>query len=58
MSQGITMFYDDFIINSTTVSHNDSIDTYSDGIKHLIKSKSDIISDELQKSLYLIIFMT
>jgi len=49
MSQGIRIFYEDFI-NSATVSHNDSIDTYYDGIKHLIKSKSDIISYNIIKT--------
>ena len=52
MSQGITMFYDDFI-KSATFSHNDSIDTYSAGIKHLIESKADIVSYNTQKNLVL-----
>ena len=52
MSQGIPMFYADFI-KSATVSHNDMIDTYSDGIKHLIESKSDVISYNTQKNLIL-----
>ena len=46
------MLYSDFI-NSATVSHNDSIDTYSDGIKHLIESKADIVSYNTQKNLVL-----
>jgi hypothetical protein len=46
------MLYSDFI-NSTTVSHNDSIDTYFDGIKYLIESKADIISYNTQKNLVL-----
>ena len=52
MSQGITIFYEDFI-NSATVSHNDSIDTYSDGIRYLIESKADIISYNTQKNILL-----
>ena len=52
MSQGITMFYDDFI-KSATFSHNDSIDTYSAGIKHLIESNADIVSYNTQKNLVL-----
>ena len=52
MSQDITIFYDDFI-KSATFSHNDSIDTYSDGIKHLIESKADIVSYNTQKNLVL-----
>ena len=52
MSQGITIFYDDFI-KSATFSHNDNIDTYSDGIKHLIESKADIVSYNTQKNLVL-----
>ena len=52
MSQGITIFYDDFI-KSATFSHNDSIDTYSDGIKHLIESEADIVSYNTQKNLVL-----
>ncbi len=36
------MLYSDFI-NSKIVSHNDEIDTYLDGIKYLIESKSDIV---------------
>ena len=32
------MLYSDFI-KSKTVSHNDNIDTYSDGLMHLIESK-------------------
>ena len=46
------MLYSDFI-KSTTVSHNDNIDTYSDGIKHLIESKADIVSYNTQKNLVL-----
>ena len=46
------MLYSNFI-NSTTVSHNDSIDTYSDGIKYLIESGADIISYNTQKNLTL-----
>ena len=46
------MLYSDFI-NSTTVCHNDSIDTYSDGIKHLIESGADIVSYTTQKNLVL-----
>ena len=52
MSQGIIMLYSDFI-KSTTLSHNDNIDTYSDGIKHLIESKADIVSYNTQKNLVL-----
>ena len=52
MSQGIIMLYSDFI-KSTTVSHNDNIDTYSDGIKHLIESEADIVSYNTQKNLVL-----
>ena len=48
MSKGITFFYNDFI-KSATFSHNDNIDTYSDGIKHLIESKADIVSYNTQK---------
>ena len=46
------MLYSDFI-KSTTLSHNDNIDTYSDGIKHLIESKADIVSYNTQKNLVL-----
>ena len=52
MSQGIKMLYSDFI-KSKIVSHNDNIDTYSDGIKHLIESKADIVSYNTQKNLVL-----
>jgi hypothetical protein len=52
MSQGITIFYEDFI-NSATVSHNNNIDTYSDGIRYLIESKADIISYTTQKNILL-----
>ena len=46
------MLYSDFI-KSTTLSHNDNIDTYSDGIKHLIESKADIVSYNTQKNIVL-----
>ena len=46
------MLYSAFI-KSTTLSHNDNIDTYSDGIKHLIESKADIVSYNTQKNLVL-----
>ena len=46
------MLYSDFI-KSKIVSHNDNIDTYSDGIKHLIESKADIVSYNTQKNLVL-----
>ncbi len=36
------MLYDDFR-RSKIFSHNDNIDTYIDGIKYLIESKSDIV---------------
>ena len=39
------------LINSAI--HNDLIDTYSDGIKHLIVSKADIVSYNTQKNLVL-----
>ena len=39
------------LIKST--NHNDSIETYSDGIKYLIESKSDIVSYNTQKNLTL-----
>jgi SPX domain protein involved in polyphosphate accumulation len=44
------MLYSDFI-KSKIVSHNDNIDTYYDGIKHLIESKADIVSYNTQKNL-------
>jgi hypothetical protein len=43
------MEYSDFI-RSKIVSHNDNIDTYLDGIKYLIESKSDIVSYDTQKN--------
>jgi len=46
------MEYSDFI-KSKIVSHNDNIDTYSDGIKYLIESKSDVVSYDTQKKLVL-----
>jgi len=46
------MEYSDFI-KSKIVSHNDNIDTYIDGIKYLIDSKSDIVSYDTQKKLVL-----
>ena len=46
------MSYSDFI-NSTKVCHNDSIDTYSDGVKYLIESGADIVSYNTQKKLVL-----
>ena len=46
------MLYDDFI-KSKIVSHNDKIDTYSDGIKYLIESNADIVSYTTQKNLVL-----
>ena len=46
------MLYSDFI-KSKIVSHNDNIDTYYDGIKYLIESKSDIVSYDTQKILVL-----
>ena len=46
------MLYSAFI-KSTIVSYNDNIDTYSDGIKHLIESKADIVSYNTQKNLVL-----
>ena len=46
------MLYSDFI-KSKIVSYNDNIDTYSDGIKHLIESKADIVSNNTQKNLVL-----
>ena len=46
------MLYSDFI-KSKIVSHNDKIDTYSDGIKYLIESGADIISYNTQKNLTL-----
>jgi len=46
------MEYSDFI-RSKIVSHNDNIDTYSDGVKYLIESKSDIVSYDTQKKLVL-----
>ena len=56
MSQGIIMLYSDFI-KSKIVSHNDNIDTYSDGIKHLIESEADIISYNTQKNLVLFMLL-
>ena len=44
------MLYSDFI-KSKIVSHDDNIDTYYDGIKHLIESKADIVSYNTQKNL-------
>ena len=46
------MLYSDFI-KSKIVSHDDNIDTYYDGIKHLIESKADIVSYNTQKNLVL-----
>jgi hypothetical protein len=46
------MLYTDFI-KSSTVSHNDSIDTYLDGLKYLKESKSDIVSYNTQTNLSL-----
>jgi hypothetical protein len=46
------MLYSDFI-KSSTVSHHDSIDTFSDGIKHLIESKADVVSYNTVKNLEL-----
>jgi len=43
------MLYDDFI-KSKIFSHNDNIDTYIDGIKYLIESKSYIVSYDTQKN--------
>ena len=46
------MLYSDFI-KSKIVSHNDKIDTYSDGIKYLIESEADIVSYTTIKNLVL-----
>jgi len=46
------MFYDEFI-KSSRISHNDTIDTYIDGIKYLIESDADIVSYNTQKNLIL-----
>jgi hypothetical protein len=46
------MLYADFR-NSKIFSHNDNIDTYIDGIKYLIESKSDVVSYDTQKNLVL-----
>ena len=46
------MLYSDFI-KSKIVSHNDKIDTYSDGIKYLIESEADIVSYTTLKNLVL-----
>jgi|688.fasta_scaffold556814_2 hypothetical protein len=46
------MLYADFI-KSKRIIHNDSIDTYFDGIKYLIESEADIVSYNTRKNLVL-----
>ena len=52
MRNDIPILFDEFM-KSKIVNHNDSINTYVDGIKYLIDSKADIISYNTQKNLTL-----
>ena len=46
------MLYSDFM-RANSINHNDNIDTFSDGLKYLIESNSNIVSYDTQINLLL-----